>query len=154
MLTSCKQEKEIRTSGLQKDCKHIHKQSLPWSNPHVCLCSDGAVWSSGLTNWESSAWVLSFASDSLFCTEWPWTRWSWTGFLDLRDRQISQVRGSMFISGKVAEGWRTLFQLKQGYHRWTINARCFIFTCTFGGKLQSFLPLTVWLFVLLRSLLI
>lgn len=58
MLMSCKQEKEIRTTGLWKGCKHIRKQQrLPWINPHVYLCSNGAMWSSGLTNWDSTAWL-------------------------------------------------------------------------------------------------
>lgn len=110
MLISCKQEKKLGQQGFGKVANtFINKHRLPWNNPGVCLCCDGAMWPSGLTNWDCSAWVLSFASDSLLCTSWPWagwpwTGWPWTGFLDLRDRQISQLQGSMFKGEKVAEG--------------------------------------------------
>lgn len=79
------------------------------------------MWSSGPTNWESRAWVLSFAVALLFCTERPWAGWIWAGFLDLRDRQISRLPGSMFVSGQVAKGWRAVLEPKQDCHTWTVQ---------------------------------
>ena len=60
-LQVANRKKKLGQQGFRKAANtFVNKQRLPWSNPHVCLCSDGAMWSSGLTNWESSAWVLSF----------------------------------------------------------------------------------------------
>lgn len=137
-LQVANRKKKWGHQGLRKAAHtFINKQRVPWNNLHVCLCSYGAMWSSGLTNWESRAWVLRLASDELFCTAWPWAGWIWAGFLDLRDRQPSRLPGSMFGSREVAKGWRALLQPKQDCPRWTIYPRSFHFTGIFYIKHRS-----------------
>lgn len=113
MLTSSKQENEMRTTGFRKGCKHTGKQRLPWDNLVFAFArmeQRGLVaqWSNqlGIQRW------LSVASDALFRTEWPWTGWPQTQFLDLSDRQISPLKGSMFISGNVAKVMKDIITTK------------------------------------------
>lgn len=107
--------------------------------------------SSGLLVWPAGnpGPVLSLASDRLFHTEWPWTRWHWTGFL------IWEI--GRFPDGEIQCKWKGCKEVKGNKSKTVIYKESMqvLFSLAHRVKHQSSCPVqSAPLLILLRSLII